>query len=111
MMGEGRIRSSGFHQEESCMDGVLLVAAGLLFCWADLDSACAWLAGMLLVFAGTLRATDASPYWGLVSVVLVGAAVTTATLRCLLRPQGPGMWTVLARKVEEDRPRGRPPGG
>jgi hypothetical protein len=52
-----------------------------------------------MVFSGMLRANDASPYLGLVSVVLVGAAVTTAALCSLIRPQGPGMWTVLARQA------------
>jgi hypothetical protein len=86
----------------------LLVAAGLLFLY--LESDIARMAGMLLAFAGVLRANDASSSYGMVGLVLVGAVVLFKTLHFLLRPPGPGMWTVLARKVEEDRRRGRLPG-
>jgi hypothetical protein len=93
------------------MDGLLLVAAGLLLLYADFDSDLAWMAGMLLAFAGVWRAYDTSPYLGVVAAALVGAAVLFKALRWLFRPRGPGMWTVLARKVEEDRRRGRLPRG
>jgi hypothetical protein len=93
------------------VDGLLLVAAGLLFCYADLDSGFARMAGMLLAFAGVWRANAASSYLGVVAAALVGAVVLSKALHSLFRPRGPGMWTVLARKLAEDRRRGRLPGG
>jgi hypothetical protein len=91
------------------VDGLLLVAAGLLFLCAD--SGIAQVAGLLVASAGVVRASDASSYYGIVGVVLVGAVVLSKALHSLFRPQGPGMWTVLARKVEADRRRGSRPGG
>jgi hypothetical protein len=102
-------RSSRLNQEEIGVDGLLLVAAGLLFLYAD--SGIAKMAGLLLASAGVVRASDASSYYGMVGVVLVGAVVLSKALHSLFRPRGPGMWTVLARKVEEDRRRGSRPGG
>ena len=89
------------------MDGLLLVAAGLLFLCAD--SGIAQMAGLLLASAGVVRAGDASSYYGIVGVVVIGAVVLLKALHSFPR-RGPGMWTVLARKVEEDRRRGRRPG-
>ena len=91
------------------MDGLLLVAAGLLFLFADSDIA--QMAGLLLASAGVVRASAASSSYGIVGGVVVGAVVLAKVLHFLFKPQGPGMWTVLARKVEEDRRRGRRPGG
>jgi hypothetical protein len=93
------------------VDGLLLVAAGLLFLCADSDDIAQKLAGLLVASAGVVRAGEASSYYGMVGVVLVGAVVLLMALHSLFRPHGPGMWTVLARKVEEDRRRGRRPGG
>jgi hypothetical protein len=90
------------------VDGLLLVAAGLLFLCAD--SGIAQVAGLLVASAGVVRAGDGWSYYGIVGVVVVGAVVLSKALHSFRR-RGPGMWTVLARTVEEDRRRGRRPGG
>jgi hypothetical protein len=109
----GRVpaRSSRLNQEEICVDGLLLVAAGLVLLCADSDDIALNLAGLLLASAGVVRASDGWSYYGIVGGVVVGAVVLAKVLHFLFKPQGPGMWTVLARKVEEDRRRGRRPGG
>ena len=88
------------------MDGLLLVAAGLLLLCAD--SGIAQMAGLLLASAGVVRASDGWSYYGIVGVVVIGAVVLLKALHSFPR-RGPGMWTVLARKVEEDRRRGHDP--
>jgi hypothetical protein len=69
------------------------------------------MAGMLLALAGVCRAYQASSHLGAVAAALAGAAVLFKALRFLFRPRGPGMWTALARMADEDRRRGRLPGG
>jgi hypothetical protein len=89
------------------VDGLLLVAAGLLFLFADSDIA--QMAGLLLASAGVVRASAASSSYGIVGGVVVGAVVLAKVLHFLFKPQGPGMWSVY-RKAEEDRRRVRRPG-
>jgi hypothetical protein len=89
------------------VDGLLLVAAGLLFLYADSDIA--KMAGLLLASAGVVRASGASSSYGIVGGVVVGGVLLAKVLHFLFKPQGPGMWTAY-RRAEEDRRRGCRPG-